>query len=44
MLAEEQHSFNVNEHYINFNSPHRVHWSIFNLKEFNSIYLALTSQ
>ena len=24
--------------------PHRVHWSGFDLKVFNSIYLALTSQ
>ena len=36
--------FQRQEHYINFNSTHRVHWSGSDLKVFNSIYLALTSQ
>ena len=43
ILVEEQESFNVSEHYINFNSTHRARWSDFNLTLLNSIYLALTS-
>ena len=40
MLVEEQYSVNVSEHYINFNSTHRVHWLGFDLKVFSCIYLA----
>ena len=32
-------TFNVSEHYINFNSTHRIHWLGFDLKVFSSIYL-----
>ena len=44
MLVEEQYSFNDSEHYTNFNSTHRVHWSGFDFKVFNRIYIALNSQ
>ena len=43
-IVEEQESFNISEHYINFNSTHRVHWSDFDLTVVNSIYPALTLQ